>query len=35
MTSRPDLARIREINDNCLKLKAFADARPEVHPDRE
>jgi len=27
--------RIREINDNCLKLKAFADARPEVHPDRE
>jgi maleylpyruvate isomerase len=27
--------RIREINDNCLKVKAFADARPEVHPDRE
>ncbi len=27
--------RIREINDNCLKLKAFADARPEAHPDRE
>ena len=27
--------RIVEINDNCLKVKAFADARPEVHPDRE
>jgi maleylacetoacetate isomerase len=27
--------RIREVNDNCLKLKAFADARPEVQPDAE
>ena len=27
--------RIRQINDNCLKLKAFADARPEVHPHAE
>ena len=27
--------RIREINDNCLKVKAFADARPEVQPDAE
>lgn len=27
--------RIREINDNCLKLKAFADARPEAHPHAE
>jgi len=27
--------RIREINDNCLKLQAFADARPEVQPDAE
>jgi maleylpyruvate isomerase len=26
---------IRAINDNCLKLKAFADARPEVQPDAE
>jgi maleylacetoacetate isomerase len=27
--------RISEVNANCLKLKAFADARPEVHPDAE
>jgi maleylpyruvate isomerase len=27
--------RISEINDTCLKLKAFADARPEVQPDAE
>jgi maleylacetoacetate isomerase len=27
--------RIREVNDNCLKLKAFADARPESHPHAE
>ena len=27
--------RIRAINEACLALKAFADARPEVHPDRE
>jgi len=27
--------RISAINDNCLKLKAFADARPEVQPDAE
>jgi maleylacetoacetate isomerase len=27
--------RIREINDNCLKLKPFADARPEIQPDAE
>ena len=27
--------RISEVNANCLKLRAFADARPEVHPDAE
>jgi maleylacetoacetate isomerase len=27
--------RIREINDNCLKLQEFSDARPEVQPDAE
>jgi len=27
--------RIRAINDACLKLKAFADARPEAQPDAE
>jgi glutathione S-transferase len=27
--------RIREINANCLTLDAFANARPEVHPDAE
>ena len=27
--------RISEVNANCLKLKAFADARPEVHPNAE
>jgi maleylpyruvate isomerase len=28
-------SRIQAINDNCLKLKAFADARPEVQADAE
>jgi len=27
--------RIAEVNANCLKLQAFADARPEVQPDAE
>ena len=27
--------RIRTINDNCLKLQAFADARPEAQRDAE
>lgn len=27
--------RIREINANCLKLKAFADAGPQAHPHAE
>lgn len=27
--------RINSINDNCLKVKAFADARPELQPDAE
>ena len=27
--------RIREINENCLKLQAFSDARPEVQPDAD
>jgi maleylpyruvate isomerase len=27
--------RIREVNANCLKLKAFADARPEMQADAE
>jgi maleylpyruvate isomerase len=27
--------RIRAVNENCLKLKAFADARPEVQADAE
>jgi hypothetical protein len=27
--------RIRAVNDACLKLKAFADARPEAQPDAE
>ena len=27
--------RIRAINDACLATQPFADARPEVHPDRE